>query len=120
MTHDRQKLECWGESLAANYLNKRGYTIVDRNERNPYGEIDLVVLHDGVTVFAEVKTRTSHTYGLPEAAITKIKRDHILPAAQDYLLFYPEYDNDWRVDVISILHISGQDPEIEHFENAIN
>jgi len=129
----RQRVGSWGESLAAEYLRQRGYTILERNARTPYGEIDLVArqeqVHGGqggalpagsVTVFVEVKTRTSTAFGLPEEAVTARKREHLLAAAQAYLQAHPDLEGDWRVDVIAILSSSSRkEPRITHFENAV-
>jgi putative endonuclease len=132
---DRQVLGKWGESLASDYLRKRGYLILERNVRTPYGEIDLVtrqyVTRDGsqpnpasprylVTVFVEVKTRRSEKFGLPEEAITSSKKAHLISAAQSYLQSHPELDGDWRIDVIAIQRYSAsREPVIVHFENAV-
>ena len=117
----RQDLGRWGEKIAADYLNQQRYTILDRNVRTPHGEIDLVVQREEVTIFIEVKTRTSTAYGLPEDAVTLKKQAHLLDSAQAYLQLYPELDGDWRVDVIAIRRFYGdQSPEIIHFENAFN
>ena len=132
MKTPRQSLGRWGEALAADYLLKLGYSIIDRNARTPYGEIDLVArwMEGGmvgisearpVTVFVEVKTRSSHTYGLPEEAVTARKQAHLLAAAQAYLQQHPELVGDWRIDVIAIQRYHpAQAPTIRHFENAIH
>ena len=55
----RRALGRLGEDLAAAHLERLGYTIIDRNARTRYGEIDLIAF-DGPTstlTFAEVKTR---------------------------------------------------------------
>lgn len=126
----RQKLAVWGENLAQKYLESHGYQPLARNVRTPYGEIDLVVRkidHNklsleacDLTVFVEVKTRSSTSYGYPEQAVTPGKRAHLLAAAQEFIRTHPELDGNWRVDVIAILK-TGQDtpPEILHFENAV-
>ncbi len=117
----RQSIGRWGENLAATYLEQRGLTLLDRNARTPYGELDLVLRQGDVVVFVEVKTRTSAAYGLPEEAVTPAKRAHLLDAAQHYLQNHPELDGDWRVDVIAIQGRPGQpDLSIEWFENAVN
>lgn len=110
----------WGEQLAAQYLQERGYSIVAVNVRTPYGELDLIARIENLTVFVEVKTRTSSTYGLPEESVTPQKQAHILDAAQHYLQSHPEIDGDWRVDVIAIQgRPDNPDPQIVWFENAI-
>jgi len=74
-----------------------------------------------IIVFVEVKTRRTTSFGLPEEAITARKRQHLLAAAQAYLLAHPELDGDLRLDVIAIQGSpSGNPPLITHFENAIS
>jgi putative endonuclease len=115
----KQRMGRWGERLAASYLETRGLQVLARNYRTRAGELDLVARHGNVTVFVEVKARSSDAFGLPEEAVTERKRKHLLEAAQAFLLEFPEWDGDWRVDVIAIRRIPGQhDPEIMWFENA--
>lgn len=116
MAHN-QKIGRWGEERAAEYLQKRGYEIVDKNARTPYGEIDLVARLDGVTVFVEVKTRTSRRFGLPEEAITPRKQAHMLASGEHYAAEH-EIDS-WQADVLAIEGTPGKTPSIEHFENVL-
>jgi putative endonuclease len=116
----QQTIGRWGERLAEQLLLQQGYTILARNARTPYGELDLVARCPQGIVFVEVKTRTSSAFGLPENAITPRKRVHLLESAQHYLLEHPELDGDWRVDVIAIQgKPSDPQPQIEWFENAL-
>lgn len=115
----RRELGQWGENIAAEYLNKIGYQIIDRNVHTKYGEIDLVACHDECMVFVEVKTRSSTTFGLPEDAITEQKKIHLIDSAEAYFQLHPEFVGDWRIDVIAIQRYrQDQEPEIIHFENA--
>lgn len=132
----RQTLGSQGEALAANYLQDRGYTILGRNVRTAYGEIDLIAFQEEtglpatvlgpeiltpVVVFVEVKTRRSIAYGLPEESITPQKRAHLLAAIQAYMPSHPELPQAWRVDVIAVQWLKGcTAPEITHFENAFS
>jgi putative endonuclease len=116
----KQAIGRWGERLAEEYLSARGYTLIQRNVRTPYGEIDLVMRGEGdILIFVEVKTRTSSNYGKPEEAVTAQKRVHMLQSAEAYLLEHDEYQGDWRVDVISIFQPGTGYPEIVWFENAL-
>lgn len=130
MANRRQLLGRWGEDQAAEYLVEHGYSILERNVRTRYGEIDLVAqLPEGillsseshqVTVFVEVKTRSNQTFGLPEESVTARKREHMIAAAQSYLQAHPELGDAWRIDVIAIQRLQpGKSPSIYHFENAI-
>jgi putative endonuclease len=116
MKHN-QKIGRWGEEMAAEYLRERGYEIVDKNARTPYGEIDLVARRDDLTVFVEVKTRTSRRFGLPEEAITPRKQAHMLAAAEHYAAEH-EIDS-WQADVLAVEGAPGKAPSIEHFENVL-
>jgi len=117
VTTHNQRIGQWGEAIAADYLSAQGCEILARNVRTPYGEIDLIARRADVTVFVEVKTRTSATYGLPEEAITQRKREHMLAAAERYAAEH-EIDH-WQIDVISVEGKPGMKPVITHFENAI-
>ena len=115
-----QTLGRWGEETAARYLTARGYRILERNLRTPYGEIDLVARQGGQLVFVEVKTRTSHAFGYPEEAVTRRKQAHLLAAARHYLQDHPEQFADWRVDVVAVYRPAADlPPEITHFENIL-
>ncbi|HUG33143.1 MAG TPA: YraN family protein [Anaerolineales bacterium] len=116
MKHN-QRIGKWGEEIAAGYLTQRSAEIVTRNARTPYGEIDIVVRQGDITIFIEVKTRTSDKMGMPEDSITARKRLHMLSAAEHYAMEH-EIDH-WQIDVISIEGKPGMEPKITHFENAV-
>jgi putative endonuclease len=115
-----KKLGGWGEQRAAEYLETKGYRILDRNVRTPYGEIDLVAETNLQLVFVEVKTRSSTRFGQPEEAIDEDKLTHMIESAESYLIEHPNLEGDWRIDVIAILLRPGREPEITHFENAVS
>jgi putative endonuclease len=115
-----QRLGKWGENLAAEYLEQKGFQILARNYRTSYGEIDLIASKQGVTVFVEVKTRSGRGFGLPEEAVTPSKQQHLMEAIQAYWQVIGE-EGSWQVDVIAVMRMQGgKDVEIEHFENAIH
>jgi len=116
MKHN-QRIGKWGEEAAAEFLVQRGYVIIAQNFRTPYGEIDIVARQGDITIFLEVKTRTSNTMGLPEASITPRKRQHMISAAE-YYAAEGEIDH-WQIDVVSIEGTPGKEPKITYFENAI-
>ncbi len=105
-----------GEALAADYLQKRGYRLVAQNVRTPHGEIDIIAQKDALTVFVEVKTRTSRTFGPPEIAITPRKQAHMLASAAHYA--QENGLESWRIDVVAI-EMFLSPPRITHFENVI-
>jgi len=124
MNDNTHKIGLWGEDVAAGYLEKKGYTILDRNFHTPVGEIDIVAACQDVDssclVFVEVKTRTRDDLGYPEESINRKKWNHLQAAIQVYLTSHLDIKVDWRVDVISIVGQPSQDhPQITHFENVL-
>ena len=57
-----------GENLATEYLEKQGYTILERNFYCKQGEIDIIAKIKKTLVFIEVKTRKSDTFGTDSQA----------------------------------------------------
>ena len=78
------------ETLAADYLQRRGLRLLARNYRCRLGEIDLILADGAVLVFAEVRLRRNAAYGGAAASITAAKRQRILRAARHYLSGRPE------------------------------
>lgn len=115
-THN-QKIGKWGEQAAVETLRSRGYEVIGRNVRTPYGEIDIVAKQGDTIIFVEVKTRTSNTMGLPEESITPRKREHMITCAEHYAAEH-EIDH-WQIDVVSVEGKPGSTPKITHFENAM-
>ena len=121
---NKKKVGRWGEEIAAAYLLKKGYSIIDRNFFTPEGEIDIIALHEEkeeqVLIFVEVKTRTSEKFGYPEEAVTSKKLNRMLKAIDRYFQDQPEHEDIWQIDVIAIQRMrEDQPPEIEHFENVV-
>jgi len=117
MSKHLQRIGQWGESAAADYLEKRGYTVITRNARTPYGEIDIVAEKEGYTIFVEVKARTTKKFGPPEIAVTRRKQEHMMAAADHYAA---EHNIEhWQIDVIAIEGKPGSEPIFTYFENAL-
>ena len=73
------------EALAARHLEAHGLTIVARNVRSRFGEIDLVAREGETLVFIEVRLRRSAGFGGAAASITATKRLRLVKAAAGYL-----------------------------------
>lgn len=74
----------YGEDLACEFLKKKGYKIIERNFRIRGGEIDVIALDGKTLVYIEVKTRSSHRFGLPEESITPWKLRFLERSAKFY------------------------------------
>jgi len=114
-----------GEDIAAAYLEKEGYVILERNYRFMRAEVDLVCFQPdanyergGELVFAEVKTRSGVGYGRPEEAVTPEKQRNLIRAAQAYLHERRLEGSPCRFDVVTVLVRPGAEPEIEHIKQA--
>ncbi len=103
-----------GELLAQQFLEQKGFMIIQKNYRIQGGEIDLITQKDGYTVFFEVKTRKSSTFGLAEDAITYHKRRNLLRAMYTYLCDHPAPK--WRFDLLA-LDIRSKVAYIKHYQD---
>ena len=74
-----------GEGLAADFLMKKGYRILERNFRTKLGEIDIVAKDKDTICFIEVKSRTDFSFGSPLESITAFKRKKLSQVALSYL-----------------------------------
>ena len=74
-----------GEQLAADYLQHRGLTLIERNFRVRGGEIDLVCRDGKATVFVEVRLRSRGDFGGAAASITATKQARLILAARHWL-----------------------------------
>ncbi len=109
-----------GEELAAQFLEAKGYHILDRNYRYEKGEVDLVALRmdPAELVFIEVKTRKSDIWGYPEEAITPSKKQLIFKTADAYLYEKNMWTVPVRFDIIAINLEDESNPIFHHVEDA--
>ncbi len=107
-----------GEKYTARYLKKKGYRVLVRNYKALGCEVDLIARDpEGVIVFVEVKTRTSHDFGYPEESVGTLKIKHIERAAGEWLGAHKKYRGcAWRVDIVAIT--TGDPTEVLHFEGV--
>lgn len=110
-----------GEDIAARFLSRRGYRIIGRNVRTFLGEIDIIAKRRPYTIFVEIKTRRSMSFGPPYLAITRKKKKKLMQCALCYLKMKNLLGTPWHIDIISIEidEFNGAVKSIEHFENAI-
>jgi putative endonuclease len=117
----------YGERLAAEFLQRRGFRLVLSNFKAPVGrnrlgvsvtgEIDLIAL-DGETIcFVEVKTRSSDEFASPLAAVDLRKQRQITRTARVYRKIFNLRAAKFRYDVISIVLADKNNPRIELFKN---
>ncbi|MFC1880032.1 YraN family protein [Thermodesulfobacteriota bacterium] len=117
MQNKRQQFGKKSESLAAWYLKKNGYKIIEQNYRTPLGEIDIIAKEKKTIVFVEVKSRQSIRYGNPKWAVTLQKQRKISMVALQYLKSTRQMDAKARFDVVAVTSNRDQ-PQIEIVKNA--
>lgn len=105
-----------GELLAADYLRKKGYRILERNWRYLKAEIDIIALFEKTLVIVEVKTRSSTYFGLPQEFIKPAKIKLLVNAADAYVIS-KNITQEVRFDIVSVVFQKGT-PQIEHLKNG--
>jgi putative endonuclease len=112
----RQALGQNGEEIAALYLTRNGYQILDHNWNLHHGcELDIVAYKDGKLHFIEVKTRSSDRFGPPQNAIDERKMRHLLQAIREYRYRRKFNDYEYQIDSIAILYRAENDYDLNHF-----
>ena len=108
LPQDRHQIGQRGETLAANFLQKQGYQILERNFRIKGGEIDIIAQEKNTLVFVEVKARQDDSFGQPEEAINPQKIATIVRTGEYYASCHPELPQELRLDVLAIDEENGQ------------
>jgi putative endonuclease len=104
------------ESKACDYLQNKGYKIIERNYRNRFSEIDIVCLDSEYICLVEVKYRKNSSYGGGAGAINRDKQGRLRRAFEYWLMENENYSNlQPRIDIVSVDSLDN----IEHIENAI-
>ena len=105
-----------GESEAAEFLERNGYTIIQRNFVFQKAEIDIIARKDNILAIVEVKTRSSLDFGLPQDFVKPKKIQLLVKAVNEYVIS-KDLDVEVRFDIIAI-HNNNKTFEIEHIEDA--
>lgn len=107
-----------GEEIAAAFLIRAGYVIVDRNWRCPQGEIDVVAFDGEELVFVEVKTRAGLAFGHPLEAITVPKLARLRRLAAAWCEDHPGDHDRIRIDAVAVIVQAGSPPHVEHLRRV--
>ncbi len=117
MTEKTKKLGEKGETIAAAFLEKKGYKILFRNYKCHFGEIDIIAKHKKIISFIEVKTRSTTKYGLPQEAVIPSKQAKISRVALEFIQRYKMENRSARFDVVAVQLLSDGH-EVNLIENA--
>ena len=105
------------ENRVADFLEKKGHLILERNFRAAGAEIDLITRVGETTCFVEVKSRKSERFGGPEESVDRLKRKKIIQAALAYMAGRKLMDSAIRFDVASVVRGVSK-VRITYYENA--
>ncbi|MBI3039451.1 YraN family protein [bacterium] len=119
MNDDRRKFGKWGEEMAFNFLQAKGFKIIKRNYRSRWGEIDIIAKDKEFLVFVEVRAKTKSIHGHPLETITLRKQNQVIRMAKEYIAFNGIPDSlPCRFDVIAILSQAHENTELVHLVDA--
>jgi len=107
-----------GEKIASRYLLRKGYSIIRKNYRSSYGEIDIIAFDESTktVVFVEVKLRKRKAQVTPLEAVDRIKQRKIVKTALKFLNETKLTYEAVRFDVIGIE--DRKLPTVVHIEDA--
>jgi putative endonuclease len=98
---ERYRRGLLSEWVAAGVLMAKGYRILGRRVRTPYGEVDLIAVRGRRLAFVEVKRRATRLEG--EAAITSRQAARVARAAEFWVSRNPRYrDHEQGLDVVFV------------------
>lgn len=92
-----------GENAASEHLKNNGYSILQRNFRTRYGEIDIIAKEGKSLVFVEVKARRGRNFGLPREAVDFYKQSRIKNVASLYVAMKKMNEENIRFDVVEVM-----------------
>lgn len=115
--HSRAQFGQWGEEKACEYLLAEGYSIIERNYRSEYGEIDIIAGKKSIITFVEVKSRKNLAFGRPAEAVTKNKQIKIHNTAFYYLQQNRISYRSMSFDVIEII-LDETKTQINHIKHC--
>ena len=113
----RHILGKYGESVAADYLKRQGYEIIERNWHCRAGEIDLIARDQDSWVFVEVKTRSSASSLSGLEAVDEFKLQKLRKAIGQWCVSRQVASNKLRLDVVSVFVNAGS-VSFEHLKQV--
>ena len=103
--------------MAAEYLLRQGYTIMERDWKSGHRDLDIIALDGNTVVFVEVKTRRNRLFTEPEMAVDYQKIRNLQQAANHYIK-YRHINQEVRFDVITVVGSMNETPSVEHIKDA--
>lgn len=117
--NSRQETGKFGEDMAADYLEGKGFKILARNWRSGHYELDIVALDSAGIHFVEVRTRINPEI-LPQETVNSPKQRKVVEAAKRFLKeeAYRKFsDFEAFFDIVGVTVADG-DTELEYIPQA--
>lgn len=121
-----------GETLATEFLQRKGYEILQRNYRSKWGEVDIICRISNhklpacagrsnyqmgdIVVFVEVKTKTTDKFGEPWEMVNNWKIEQVKKMGEIWCREYG-WEGRVRMDVVGV-YLDQDPPRIEHWESV--
>ncbi|MFC3881947.1 YraN family protein [Algoriphagus namhaensis] len=105
------------EELAAEWLIQNGYELKAQNYRHSHAEVDLIMEHNQILVFVEVKFRSGTGFGYAEEFVDYTKKRLLIKAAEHYI-YVIDWKKDIRFDIVGVYKDRSGKINFKHFEDA--
>lgn len=105
-----------GEQMSVDFLEKKGYTILEKNYRYLKAEIDIIARKEDTLIAVEVKTRSSNSFGNPQDFVNS-KKIKLMVLAINHYVEEKNLDLEIRFDIVAILKKKNAF-QIEHLKDA--
>jgi putative endonuclease len=101
---NKQKTGAIGESIATQFLRNKGYKIIKKNYRKPWGEIDIIAEKQNTVRFIEVKTvsRERFPHFIPEELVDRRKLTKVARTAALYMETTRD-TREFQLDVVGVI-----------------
>lgn len=117
----RRRLGEFGERLAVQHLEAKGYRIVERNYRTREGEVDIIACAGDVLLFVEVKCRRGNAMGSAVESLSRAKQRRMVALAEAYGTDSQGLPDGRRIDLIAVdLAPDGRLLSLQHIEGAVS
>jgi putative endonuclease len=123
----RKEVGRLGETIAADFLIRKGFKVIERNYRRPWGEIDIIAEKNRIVRFVEVKSvsretlpdvsRENDSYR-PEEQVHPFKLRKVARTAEMYMNSNKD-GREYQIDVIGVfLNMKTRKARCRLFENV--
>lgn len=115
--YDRKELGDTGEQIVTVHLQDKGFSVLEKNYRKRFGEVDIIARKNDVLVFVEVKLRKKDYFPISQV-ITISKQRKIIQTAKAFILEHTLHNMLYRFDVALVVYNAPDQQNLTYIENA--